>query len=100
MTNSALEHLAIIPDGNRRWSVKHGVALEQTYFNSCSKMLEICEFLETVPHLIEVSLFFVSLENLYSRPQHELDPLFKSGHHFLDVFYESSLSKAVDLRWV
>ena len=100
MANADLRHLAIIPDGNRRWSIGHGVSLERTYFNSCAKMLDICKFLETIATLREVSLFFVSLENLLSRTRDELDPLFSAGHHFLDMFYESSLCEAVDLRWV
>lgn len=100
MPNTTLRHLAIIPDGNRRWSANHGVSLERTYFDSCAKMLEVCRLLETMSGLLEVSLFFVSLENLRSRPQSELDPLFSAGHHFLDVFYESSLGEAIELRWV
>jgi undecaprenyl diphosphate synthase len=100
MPNTTLRHLAIIPDGNRRWSAKQGVSLERTYFDSCAKMLEICRLLETKSGLLEVSLFFVSLENLRSRPRSELDPLFSAGHHFLDVFYESSLCEAIELQWV
>ncbi len=100
MPNATLRHLAIIPDGNRRWSANHGVSLERTYFDSCAKMLEICKLLESMSTLLEVSLFFVSLENLRSRPRNELDPLLRAGHHFLDLFYESSLCKAIELRWV
>lgn len=95
-----LRHLAIIPDGNRRWSAKHGVSLERTYFGSCSKLFDICKLLETIPHILEVSLFFISLENLRARPRRELDPLFEAGHHFLDIFYNSSLCEAIELRWV
>src|SRR6185436_12844121 len=95
MSNTTLKHLAIIPDGNRRWSANHGVSLERTYFESCAKMLEVCKLLETIPRLLEVSLFFVSIENLRSRPRNELDPLFRAGHHFLDIFYESSLCEAI-----
>jgi undecaprenyl diphosphate synthase len=100
MPNSTLKHLAIIPDGNRRWSAKHGVSLERTYFESCAKMLEICKLLETMPSILELSLFFVSLENLRSRSRNELDPLFSAGHHFLNIFYECSLCEAIELRWV
>lgn len=63
-------------------------------------MLEICRLVEKIPTLLEVSLFFVSLENLRSRPRHELDPLFSAGHHFLSIFYEDSLRETVELRWV
>lgn len=100
MSSQRLEHLAIIPDGNRRWSAIHRISLERTYLDSCTKMFHICRLLERLPGLLEVSLFFLSLENLHSRPRSELDPLFSAGHHFLDLFYESALGEAIDLRWV
>jgi undecaprenyl pyrophosphate synthase len=96
----ALRHLAIIPDGNRRWSARNNVSLERTYFDSCTKMLEICGLLQKIDGLQEVSLFFVSSENLRSRPQRELDPLFKAGHHFLDVFYSTAQFYDIELKWI
>jgi undecaprenyl pyrophosphate synthase len=100
VSSQSLQHLAIIPDGNRRWSDRHRISLERTYLDSCTKMIDVCRLLETLPGLLEVSLFFLSLENLHSRPRSELDPLFSAGHHFLDLFYESALGEAIDLRWV
>ena len=101
MNNYTLEHLAIIPDGNRRWARSHGVSLEDTYVEGCTKMLELCKWLlESSGTIQEVSLFFVSAENLRSRCHHELDPLFSAGHHFLDLFYSESTFRQVDLRWV
>jgi undecaprenyl diphosphate synthase len=97
----ALKHLAIIPDGNRRWSRTRGVSLERTYVDGCSKMLDLCKWLlHSTGTIEEVSLFFVSAENLRARRQHELDPLFSAGHHFLDLFYSQAEFSHIDLRWV
>ena len=97
----ALKHLAIIPDGNRRWSRNRGVSLESTYVDGCTKMLDLCKWLlHSASTVEEISLFFVSAENLRARKRHELDPLFSAGHHFLDVFYSQAEFSHIDLRWV
>lgn len=100
-TPHALRHLAIIPDGNRRWSRQRGASLEHTYAQGCAKMFELCKSLLNAQGSIEeISLFFVSAENLRSRRAGELDPLFRAGHHFLDLFYSATEFSHVHLRWV
>jgi undecaprenyl diphosphate synthase len=101
MSAQTLKHLAIIPDGNRRWSRNRGVPLDRTYAEGCAKMFELCKHLLGRHGTIEeVSLFFVSAENLRSRCCHELDPLFSAGHHFLDLFYSATDFSHVHLKWV
>lgn len=96
-----LRHLAIIPDGNRRWGRRHHWTLESTYLYSCRKMLDICGLLlDPAQPMEELSLFFVSAENLRSRPRVELDALFSAGDHFLDVFYEDESYRGIQLRWI
>lgn len=98
---SRLEHLAIIPDGNRRWSRQHHATLESTYLESCRKMLDICALLlDPAQPIEELSLFFVSADNLRSRPRVDLDPLFSAGDYFLDVFYTDSAYDDIQLRWI
>ena len=101
MSAHLLKHLAIIPDGNRRWSRDSGVSLERTYVDGCTKMFELCKaLLDAQGTIEEISLFFVSAENLRSRRCNELDPLFSAGHHFLDLFYSQTDFSHVHLRWV
>ena len=101
MTNSQIKHLAIIPDGNRRWSKKNNIPLEETYFYGCEKMFSLCALLfGAVETLDEISLFFVSLENLKTRPGNELDALFSAGDHFIDLFHANSKNAQVQIHWV
>lgn len=96
-----LKHLAIIPDGNRRWSRAAGTSLGQTYLSGCERMFELCKvLLDSRGSIEEISLFFVSYENLRARRSDELDPLFDAGHHFLDLFYSETAFRHVDLHWV
>jgi undecaprenyl diphosphate synthase len=57
-------------------------------------------FFEQLNTLEEISLFFVSLQNLKNRRGDELDPLFRAGLHFVDLFYSYSEQSEVQLRWV
>jgi undecaprenyl diphosphate synthase len=101
VNNSIIKHLAIIPDGNRRWSKKNNVDLQQTYFYGCEKIFNICALLfDTIETIEEISLFFISLENLKTRPRNELDALFNAGFQFVDLFYSHSQYFEIELRWV
>lgn len=76
-------HLAIIPDGNRRWSKQHkmppwkghweGAETMDKFFNWCLEL--------GVP---QVSIWIGSTENLSARPIRELSELFKAYYAFLD----------------
>lgn len=101
MRNTQPKQIAIIPDGNRRWSAERGVGLEETYLAGAAKMLKMCEWLlDANMGLQELSLFFVSVDNLRYRQQRELDPLFNAGHDFLDKFYAMAAFSSIELRWV
>ncbi len=96
-----IKHIAIIPDGNRRWAKSNGMSLEDVYWRGCENMLSFSSSLfATYPDLVEISLFFVSYENLKFRKCVHLDPLFKSGIHFIDQFYQLSQDQDIELRWI
>ena len=96
-----LSHVAIIPDGNRRWAKKNNVDLDEVYYSGCQKMLNFASFLFGQRQFLkEVSLFFVSYENLRFRKKGDLDPLFKSGIKFVEDFHEFAKTQNIELRWV
>lgn len=57
-------------------------------------------FFAELEGLEEISLFFVSLQNLKNRQGDELDALFRAGLHFVDLFYSQSKQMEVQLRWI
>lgn len=86
MDNQPLQHLAIIPDGNRRWAKKHAVAApSRIYDKGTDKTFEIIEaaFKLDIPYLtIWASSFsnlqnrakgaVIALENMYEKKFREL----------------------------
>jgi len=75
------EHVAIIPDGNRRWAKQHGIKADKDIYNAggerTAEVLEAC-FKKDVRH---VSVWVGSRSNLINRPKRfveELENLYKT----------------------
>ncbi len=86
--NTPTFHVAIIPDGNRRWAKQHGIsAYSKLYKQGLSRTLEVTEaaFASGVTH---VSLWGSSYANIADRSgdfSSSIDTLYRTGvHKFAD----------------
>ena len=68
--------IAVIPDGNRRFAERHGLALEQAYLQGFSKAEHVMDWLSATP-VTSVKLWALSLENFHKRSSFELAILFE-----------------------
>ncbi|MDE1856664.1 MAG: di-trans,poly-cis-decaprenylcistransferase [Candidatus Micrarchaeota archaeon] len=69
------EHLAIIPDGNRRWSRSHSLALLKGYDMGIKKFISVSEWCKKLG-VKTVSVWALSTENVKSRTSAELNVLY------------------------
>jgi len=69
-----LNHLAITPDGNRRYAKKHGLSFEQAYTVGFNKVKQVLEW-STEPE--KITLWALSLDNFFKRSSFELKILYK-----------------------
>jgi len=78
-----INHLGLIPDGNRRWAVKNGKDLYETYViffdNICSACYELAETQVNV-----LSVYVLSYENLL-RSNEEIDAVFRALSHAINT---------------
>lgn len=75
------EHIAVVPDGNRRWAHARGLPVGAGYARGSEKLEEL-RHLAMVDNAIQTaSVFVLSTENIENRPDDELDQLY-------DVFVE------------
>lgn len=96
-----INHIAIIPDGNRRWATKNNIKLIDTYISSCDLIFEISSHLfKEIDSLNTLSLFFVSSENLKSRTKYELDSLFSAGNYFIEKYSPLIQNYDIGLKWI
>ncbi|MGB9719354.1 MAG: polyprenyl diphosphate synthase [Candidatus Anstonellales archaeon] len=74
-------HIAIIPDGNRRWSRKHKISLEKTYEKGIMKIGDVAKWCRK--HRIKMlTMWGFSTEN-FQRERAEVDKLFVLFKKFL-----------------
>ncbi len=74
MNTSLLHHLAIIPDGNRRWARQHAIQASKLYEKGTDKTLEIIEAAFQA-HIGYVTIWASSYANLTDRTKNAVDTL-------------------------
>jgi len=77
-------HIALIPDGNRRYALKYGKPVQEGHVEGARRIEEFLEWCEHYPQIKMVSIFALSTENL-NRPKEEVRVLW-------DI-YENELKK-------
>lgn len=80
----SIKHIAFIMDGNGRWAKLRGLARKLGHRQGLKKAEEVIEW--CIESKIEiVSLYVFSTEN-WSRPQEEIDSLFKLADQYISNF--------------
>ena len=79
-----IEHIAIIPDGNRRWAQTNGRSPEQGHLEGFERTKEIIEkaFDGRVKN---ITFWGASLDNLAKRPQEEVQHLYKNFQTYIKI---------------
>ena len=70
------EHIAIIPDGNRRWARRRGLKLLQGYSMGIDKVIDVGLWAKMLG-VKTLSVWALSTENLTGRSKHEISLLSK-----------------------
>lgn len=76
-------HLALIPDGNRRWARQHGLKPWEGHQRG-ARVMEDCLRWCVEEGIEEVSVYSLSIENLLKRPEAELKHIFKILAEYLE----------------
>jgi len=71
-----LNHIAFIPDGNRRWARRRGVSIFEAYERGVSKIHEVVDHIVDNKIARYVTFYVLSLENVMNRSRIELDLIY------------------------
>jgi len=84
---TAPNHVAVVPNGNRRKSRMLGLPLEMSYVKGAQRALDVARWAKKagVGH---VTFYGLSCENLKNRSDFEIDALMKGAIQFLDLVAE------------
>lgn len=89
-------HMAIVPDGNRRWAIQHKLPKIAGHRAGAENMWKMVEYLSEYP-IKYVTLYGFSSEN-WSRPKEEVDYLFHLLKDFIDIKAPEVHQKGIRLR--
>lgn len=98
-----IKHLAIIPDGNRRWARERGLELDLGYKEGLKKFYMVLKWLLEEIYISEISFYVLSYDNYVKRSvfeqkvflnilKKELDDIIEGKNEFLKII-ESSKTK-------
>jgi undecaprenyl diphosphate synthase len=76
-------HLALIPDGNRRWARARDLTVGQGYAQGAEVIKQFRKWALVDNNVSIISAFLMSTENIVKRPEHELEQLYGV---FIDFF--------------
>ena len=74
--NNGSMHIGLIPDGNRRYALKHGVPVFEGHRLGAKRIEDFIEWCDDYPQIKAISIFALSTENL-NRPEEEVKLLWK-----------------------
>ena len=81
--NAIPNHVAVVPNGHRRWSAAHGVPLPVVYVRGAMRVLRVAKWAKAAG-VKQLTCFGLSCENLENRPEFQLNALMKGADVFLD----------------
>ncbi|MEM5830238.1 MAG: polyprenyl diphosphate synthase [Candidatus Aenigmatarchaeota archaeon] len=87
-------HIGIIPDGNRRWAKKKGLAPHIGHWYGAKKLEEVLKYLYKLG-IKKVSIYALSTENIKNRSKKEIKELFKIFKHYF-VRWNNGKFKEID----
>ncbi|MBQ3571670.1 MAG: undecaprenyl diphosphate synthase family protein [Clostridia bacterium] len=93
-----INHLGIIPDGNRRWAKANNVDLYKTYNIFANRIVEIFEFFQTT-QINELTVYIASKENLTRKPT-EIDSVVNAFVSSLPAIKDIALKNNCKVKFI
>lgn len=91
------KHVAIIPDGNRRWAKTQSLSWDQGHIAGAEAVVSIVEAAKCLGVKV-LTIFSFSTENLNKRPKIEIDHLMQIMIEYLQRYHEKLIENRIRLR--
>ncbi|MBR4420861.1 MAG: undecaprenyl diphosphate synthase family protein [Clostridia bacterium] len=93
-----INHLGIIPDGNRRWARANNISLEAVYQIFANKIANIVELLPKL-EVKELSVYIASKENLTRKPE-EIEPVVNAFVDALPAIKDTAVKYGYKVKFI
>lgn len=75
MNDGGIKHIAIIPDGNRRWAKSHGLPAFMGHYEGLKAVEHILKAAAAEDGVTHITIWGASVDNLLKRPKEEVSHL-------------------------
>jgi len=86
-----IQHIGIIPDGNRRWAKENGCSLDKTYLFFIKHICSIITKINTLK-IPEISIYLMSKDNFQKRKSDDVAPVVEA----IDIFLSNMLIPVIN----
>lgn len=86
-----MDHMMIIPDGDRRYALKEGITKFEAYQKAASVVRNLVDWILVGNGVTEFTFFGLSYNNLSKRKDEDLEPILKVQTDALNSFAEDNL---------
>ncbi len=90
-------HVALIPDGNRRWAQERGLSVTAGHKEGAKRIIDFIRWCSEIDEINEVSIFLLSSENIAKRKKEELQGLIKIAQEMIPKIYKD-LNSTYDIH--
>lgn len=90
--------IAIIPDGNRRFSKKFHISLDKAYAHGFEKLLELIEWCKNYD-IDEITIWALSSDNLKKRTNVEIQIIFNLSQFYLKKYLEKLIQANIIIQF-
>lgn len=97
--SGALQHIAIIMDGNRRWATNRSMPAPQGHYQGYKTLRDLVEYCSRDLNLPVLTVYAFSTEN-WRRPDHEVNFLLKLFHETLQKEIARMMEQNIRLRFL
>jgi len=92
------DHIALIPDGNRRWARSRGMSVGQGYANGANAIRSFRKWAMVDNDVSTITVFLLSTENIERRPKDELSQLYAVFEDFFSGVAHNDLVMENEIR--
>lgn len=92
------EHLALTPDGNRRWAQARDMTVGEGYAAGAEKIKSFREWALVENDVEVMSVFLLSTENIVRRPENELAQLYRVFTNFFEGVPENDVVQENEIK--
>ncbi|MCP4135208.1 MAG: undecaprenyl diphosphate synthase family protein [bacterium] len=100
MSGNQLNHILLLPDGNRRYAEQEGIPLDKLYKDQSDEVTtNIIKFLLIEKKIPELSIWGISKSNVLQRTESDMQAIYDAQIHAYEIWLKDEEMKQAGIRF-